>query len=541
MAQNNESLRHFITAEEAFPEMEALVLSATEKLCCGLHIFSPRTKMRSRQAHRSGIVDWGGLLADALSRGVQIRILLNDFDPVGAPDMHASVWERIGLFGEALADLDASARGRLEMLVAHPGGQAGFVLRAAIWPKVRAMMHSTRRQFTEEGRPLPPGLRPDLPGDATIAWWPPRPNFTQTMHQKFLVADGWRAVLGGLDIDERRYDDPGHRRKADQTWHDVSVSFEGDPAADLQAHFDACWQAVRREGASHADAYRRQHPESPIKFAEPDPGSKGETGPPALPDRNGLRIAVTRPVMGRSPLRFGPRPRERSLERVHIDLIGSARRLLYLETQFFRSSIIRDALAGAMGENEGLHVIMLLPGAPDVVAYDGKKSAVHRYGEWLQMRALNRLSSQFPDRFSAFSLTNDRTRSEQHERDALHGKAMVYVHSKLAVADDRSAIVSSANLNARSMQWDLEAGIAIDDAGFAARLRRDLWRSHLGEAAMTLDPYDDPARALSLWREQAAEREAAGSAPAKAGVVPFPLERTRRFATRHLFLPEQLV
>jgi len=35
------------------------------------------------------------------------------------------------------------------MLVAHPGGQAGFVLRAAIWPKVRAMMRSTRRQFAE--------------------------------------------------------------------------------------------------------------------------------------------------------------------------------------------------------------------------------------------------------------------------------------------------------------------------------------------------------------------------------------------------------
>lgn len=521
--------------------MEGLVLAATEHLCCGLHIFSPRTKMRSHEAHRAGIVDWGGLLADALARGVSVRILLNDFDPAGAPDMHASVWERVDLLGAALADLDDAARARFEMLVAHPGGRVGFLLRLAIWPKVRGLMQAARRQFAEEGRPLPPGLRPDLAGDADLPWWPPLPNFTQTMHQKFLVADGRRAMLGGLDINERRYDDPGHRRQAEKTWHDVSISVEGEPAADLKSHFDACWQAVRRDGVSHAGAYRDQHRDCPIRFVEPDPQTAADAAPPRLPAREGVRAAATRAAMGSSPLRLGPRPRERSLETAHLDLIGSARRLLYMETQFFRSSVIRDALAAAMGENEGLHVIMLLPGAPDVVAYDGKKSAVHRYGEWLQMRALNRLSGRFPNRFGAFSLTNDRTRSEQHERDALHGKAMVYVHSKLAVADDRSAIVSSANLNARSMQWDIEAGITTDNAGFAARLRGDLWRTHLGETAMAIDPCDDPAGALALWRGQAAERQAAGSAPAKAGVVPFPLERTRRFATRHLFLPEQLV
>lgn len=541
MTQDNDSLRHFITAEDAFPAMEALVLSATERLVLGLHIFSPRTKTRSHQAHQADIVDWGGLLADALHRGVEVRILLNDFDPVGAPDMHASVWERIGMLERAVGGLDEQAQKRLQLLVAHPGGQSGFLLRLAVWPIVRRQLREARTDFFSAGRPLPPGLMPHLPADRRLPHWPPLSNFTQTMHQKFIVADGERAILGGLDIDERRYDDPGHRRDAEQTWHDVGVGFAGPAAADLERHFDGCWSAVRRQGVSHAAAWRRQNPSTPLAFVEPEDDGEPERDPPDFAGHDGLRIAVTRAAIGKSPLRFGPRPWQRSLERCHLDLIGSARRILYLESQFFRSSLIRDALAAALGRHEELRVIMLLPGAPDVVAYQGKKSAVHRYGEWLQMRALNRLGKQFPDRFGAFSLTSDRSRTEQHERDALHGKAMVYVHSKLAVADDSRAIVSSANLNARSMQWDLEAGVTIDNADFAVALRRDLWRSHLGEVAVPLDPVDDPAAALRLWRELASQRSAAGDTPAKTGVVPFPLSRTRRFATRHIFLPEQLV
>lgn len=157
------------------------------------------------------------------------------------------------------------------------------------------------------------------------------------------------------------------------------------------------------------------------------------------------------------------------------------------------------------------------------------------------MRALNALARAFPTRFCAFALTNDRDRAERHDRDALHGKGMVYVHSKVLIADDRQAIVSSANLNGRSLRWDYEAGLIVDEAAFAAGLRRALWNAHLGEVAAGPDPLADPGDALALWRDLAAKRKQAGIWTAKAGIVPFPLERAKRFAKRSFLLPEELV
>ncbi|WP_306117522.1 MULTISPECIES: phospholipase D-like domain-containing protein [unclassified Roseitalea] len=534
-------LRHLITADQAFPEMERLVLGARESLDIALHLFSPRTKTRSAASHDRTLVDWGDLIADAARRGVSIRILLNDFDPAGWADMHARVWERVAMLGEAFADMTAQERQRVVVLVAHPGGQAGAALRLLAWPRVRGHLKTAIADFKQRGRRLPPGL--DALDHGTVRWWPPTANFTQTLHQKFLLADGERAILGGLDIDERRYDDPGHRRNAQQTWHDVCVAFDGPPAEQLERHFERCWAAVQADGTSHAPAFRRSHPDFPLTLVDTAAHARARPHSAPAPDTSAgpCRIAATLPVPGRNPLRFGPRPDDCSLLEAHLELIAGARRYIYVESQFFRFSMIRDSLVSALERNRDLHLIMLLPGAPDVVAYEGARSGVQRYGEWLQMRACNRLADAFPDRFGVFSLTNDRDRAEHNERDALHGKAMVYVHSKLMIADDRVAIVGSANLNGRSMRWDVEAGLMAHDEGFAVGLRRDLWHVHLGEIAADLDPVEAPEGSLAVWRRQAELRRNAGRSSAIDGIVPFPLARTRRFAKDHLFVPEEMV
>ncbi|MBO6638135.1 MAG: hypothetical protein JJ920_13295 [Roseitalea sp.] len=537
MSDHSGRLVPLITAEQAFPAMEALVLAARQRLDLALHIFSPRTKTRSVDAHDRRLTDWGALLADALSRGVRVRFLLNDFDPVGAPDMHAAVWERIRHLENAVADLDDDLKDNLHMLVAHPGGQSGALLRTLVWPMARRQQRHAVRAFQAKGRTLPPGLAEG----ANAAFWPPRRNFTQTLHQKFLIADGERAILGGLDIDERRYDDPDHRRSAPETWHDVSVEIVGPAVARLAAHFQTCWTRVQTQGHSHAPAFMRAHPAQSIRFVPAAPaGAHGHDGAQQH-DAGAVEVATTMSKPGWHPLRYGPRADVRDLEAAHLELFEQARHFVYLETQFFRSSATRDGLVAALGKRPDLHAIVLLPGAPDIIAYEGDDSGVHRYGEWLQMRALNRLTRLFPDRFAAFSLTNDLAREEAIERDALHNKSMVYVHSKVAVADDAAAIVSSANLNGRSMQWDVEAGIVARDADFAGTLREQLWRAHLGGEAATLEPATDPAGTFARWRHHALERSAAGARAKGTGVVPFPLHKTRRFAKRHLFIPEQMV
>lgn len=538
MHVNDNRLRPLITAEEAFPAMETLVLSAVERLDLSLHVFSPRTKTRSAGAHREHLSDWGQLIADALARDIHIRFLLNDFDPVGAPEMHATVWERMAALSQILSGLPDGKRDNLEMLVVHPGGQTGAIVRALVWPATRSKQHEAVTEFEKAGRRLPPGLA----AGHDIPVWPPRPNFTQTLHQKFLIADGSRAVLGGLDIDERRYDEPEHRREAEETWHDVSVEVEGPAATHLQAHFDLCWRRARSDGSSHASRFQRLVPGQAIRFVSTGVRRRTTANADTTAGSGAVAIATTLPRPGRNPFRFGPSADVRELERAHLELFGDARHLIYLETQFLRSSVIRDGLVAALGEHDGLHVILLLPGAPEAVAFKGEHSGVQRYGEWLQTRAINRLVRLFPDRFAAFSLTSERDREENVERDAIEGKSMVYIHSKVAIADDRKAIVSSANLNGRSMQWDVEAGIVAEDAAFAGTLRRQLWHAHLGsEAAAIPSPVENAQAAFEHWRESAQERRAAGAAAKGTGIVPFPLGKARRFAKRHLFIPEQMV
>ncbi|WP_233134195.1 phospholipase D-like domain-containing protein, partial [Aggregatibacter actinomycetemcomitans] len=56
--------------------------------------------------------------------------------------------------------------------------------------------------------------------------------------------------------------------------------------------------------------------------------------------------------------------------------------------------------------------------------------------------------------------------------------AEVYVHSKVTIMDDVFTVISSANLNTRSMQVDTELGIIMECNEVAEGLRKRLWDLH---------------------------------------------------------------
>ena len=56
----------------------------------------------------------------------------------------------------------------------------------------------------------------------------------------------------------------------------------------------------------------------------------------------------------------------------------------------------------------------------------------------------------------------------------------IYVHSKLLVVDDVFSLLSSANINTRSMHTDSELGLAAPDYELAKRWREELWGLHVG-------------------------------------------------------------
>ncbi|TWR83930.1 hypothetical protein FJD38_24015, partial [Pseudomonas saxonica] len=72
----------------------------------------------------------------------------------------------------------------------------------------------------------------------------------------------------------------------------------------------------------------------------------------------------------------------------------------------------------------------------------------------------------------------------------------IYVHSKLLLVDDVYTLLSSANINIRSMHSDSELGIAHPHPVLAKSLREKLWGMHAGEVdTSALDNYD-------LWNDE---------------------------------------
>jgi phosphatidylserine/phosphatidylglycerophosphate/cardiolipin synthase-like enzyme len=71
------------------------------------------------------------------------------------------------------------------------------------------------------------------------------------------------------------------------------------------------------------------------------------------------------------------------------------------------------------------------------------------------------------------------TAAPHAERDHMRYRP-IYVHSKVAIVDDRWATIGSANLNSRGMSHDAELNLSVLDSDFARALRLMLWTEHVG-------------------------------------------------------------
>jgi phosphatidylserine/phosphatidylglycerophosphate/cardiolipin synthase-like enzyme len=227
----------------------------------------------------------------------------------------------------------------------------------------------------------------------------------------------------------------------------------------------------------------------------------------------------------------------RENEEAHLALFARAQRLVFIETQFFRSSAISRALAQAGRENPLLTLILMLPAAPEEVAFDNSADLDLRYGEYLQVRAISRVRRAFGDR-AFIGMPLRRVPRESPGRDTAHGADIIYIHSKVAIADDSDAIVTSANLNGRGMRWDTEAGIAIDDGASVAHLRRRLFEHWLPPDAGA--DYFEPATAAVAWTALAADNARRHPYERRGFIAPYDPQPAQQFGVR-VPAPEEVV
>ncbi|OWU83369.1 hypothetical protein ATO6_19320 [Oceanicola sp. 22II-s10i] len=484
-----------------FPALERMFLEAEHEICLSFRIFDARTMLRSDEAKALELKTWADLMAHVSGKGVKVRMLLADFDPIFAGDLHREAWASARIFACRLSD-DA------ELICAMHECKS-----APMWKWIFRKPVADR---IEELKRIPDETRTPFQNRAIKGDWELRPV---TLHQKLAVADGKTAIIGGLDVDERRWDTQDHDQRQDETWHDVSVLVQGPVTRAIRAHFAECWKRGMECGGT---VFTEKV--SPVEDA-------GSVPTPNLPAPRVLRTLSCR---GNATIQLGAKPELKEHEEAHIAAFDRAKRSIYIETQFFRHAPIARALARAAKRETELELVLLMPTEPERIIIDGQEGFDSRHAQALQIRCLDICRRAFGDRMTVVSPAQPRP-AKEGERLPVKGASIVYVHSKVTLVDDHTGIVGSANLNGRSMRWDTEASIMFHGAEDVADLRNRLakiWLSdHLGQS--------DPRRA-AVW-EKAAQRNAKLEPEDRIGfIMPYPEKRNRRFARFMPILPPEM-
>ncbi len=572
-----------VEAADMYPELERLLLNAGQSVWLSFRVFDPDTKLHSDEAKALGLSDWSALLAHTVRRGVEVRILLSDFEPVLADYLHAGSWCTYWAIRKILAALDESERERLQLIVIQHEGEMGWgwrqLLRLLLRRRIRKVVEKLLKKTShaDGGLETRPGLWRHVEWEEkkARAWKaaaPPR-LWPATYHQKFVVIDGEKAIIGGLDLDERRWDDRRHHRRADRTWHDISALIEGPAVADAARHFARLWNrelpryratvaewidGCGRElmldplteigGENLLNASLRRKPESKNTNEIEEARSQSENPSSWVPASAGMtgeatvQLARTMSLKSNGLFAIGPMQGIRELKAAHREVILSARHRLYIEGQFFRSNAAADWIEAALRASPELEVIILVANAPEEIAFEGQTdNLAHRHGEHLQARALGRLLRKAgPHRIGLFTLAKDEAVEPSEEkfkdtRGTAFGSGLIHIHSKLLIADDAACLLSSANINGRSFEWDTELGFIWTEPGdVIAGFRRSLWKQLFGGSVA--DDLD-----LEGWRDIARRNSTADPEDRQGFVIPYQLGRARRFGRPYWFIPDDLV
>jgi phospholipase D1/2 len=161
------------------------------------------------------------------------------------------------------------------------------------------------------------------------------------------------------------------------------------------------------------------------------------------PDRIEPMLRDVEVAIARTAPAYKGRPQIDEIERLCLAAIAAAREVIYIESQYFASVKVRDALAERLSEAGGPEVVIVNP-----LSAEG----------WLEEEAMGSARSTALRRMYA---------ADRHDRFRIYHPVNeagepIYVHAKVLAIDDRLLRVGSSNINNRSMGFDTECDLAIE-------------------------------------------------------------------------------
>jgi phosphatidylserine/phosphatidylglycerophosphate/cardiolipin synthase-like enzyme len=450
--------------------------------------------------------------ADYFARLVEVVEATTAGDRIFFTDWRGDDDERLLPDGPTVAELVRAAAGR------------GVEVRALLWRSHSDKGHLNAQENNQLG-----ALVNECGGEALLD---ERVRRGGSHHQKLVVVrrkgspEEDVAFVGGIDLCHGRRDDAAHRGDpqapplderygATPPWHDVMVEIRGPAVSHVLDTFAERWDDPTP--VDHRNPYRALMHRLSRMPSHPEPLPE-RWDPPPEAGRHAVQLLRTYPAK-RPAYPFAPEG-ERSIARGYSRAFGRARRLIYIEDQYFWSDLVAATLAEALRREPELRVIAVVPRYPEE---DNRVSGPPMLLG--QRRAWERLREAGGDRFAMYDLENaDGT--------------PIYVHAKVCVVDDEWMTVGSDNLNLRSWTHDSELTCAVVDATGALprSLRASLWAEHLGVAA------DDPSLAdLGTAPQVWADRVGAAGSRIRPHVPPALPRRTRAWAQpayRFLYDPD---
>ncbi|KAM9126959.1 phospholipase D1 isoform 2-T3 [Pangshura tecta] len=300
-------------------------------------------------------------------------------------------------------------------------------------------------------------------------------------------------------------------------WHDISSVVHGKAARDVARHFIQRWNFTK--------IMKPKYRSLSYPFLLPKSQQTADEMKYQVPESVCANVQVLRSAADWSA---GIKYHEESIHDAYVSVIKNSKHYIYIENQFFISCADDKVVSNKIGDTIAWRilkahrdnkryrvyvVIPLLPGFEGDISTGGGNAlqAIMHFNYRTMCRGdnsiLGQLKAEIGDQWINYiSFCGLRTYAEL---DGNLVTELIYVHSKLLIADDNTVIIGSANINDRSMlgKRDSEIAIIVQDtetvpsvmdgkdykAGrFAQSLRLRCFRVVLGCSADLSDDLQDP-------------------------------------------------
>nr|XP_046268840.1 phospholipase D1a [Scatophagus argus]XP_046268841.1 phospholipase D1a [Scatophagus argus] len=300
-------------------------------------------------------------------------------------------------------------------------------------------------------------------------------------------------------------------------WHDIASVVHGRAARDVARHFIQRWNFTK--------IMKPKYRSLSYPFLLPKSHSSANELRYQVPDCVNAKVQVLRSAADWSA---GIKYHEESIHNAYIQVIAKSKHYIYIENQFFISCAdnrmvhnkIGDAIieriirAHKEGKKYRVYVVTpLLPGFEGDISTGGGNAiqAVMHFNYRTMIRGeysiISQLKKEMDDQWMNYiSFAGLRTHAELEGRLVTE---LIYVHSKMLIADDNTVIIGSANINDRSMlgKRDSEVAVIVEDSekvaavmdgqeyeagAYALQLRLECFRTILGGHSDTSIDLSDP-------------------------------------------------